>query len=77
LLIWEAVWFSTNITIVKLNTVSDMIPVTMPDAIFRAVDESLSFNHSSCDLSDLPVSDKSKDILMNDKARKNSIIMIG
>ena len=59
LLICEAAWFSSIITILKLNTVREIIPLTMADMMLLAV--LASFNDSQCafDFIAFPDSEKS------------------
>lgn len=73
----EAVWFSTIITIEKLNTVRVIIPAAIEDIILLAVEASRNRSQCNCDLNCFPCSEKSKDILRKERRRKAIAIIAG
>jgi hypothetical protein len=77
LLIWDAAWFNSIITIEKLNTVSEIMPPEMDVSIERAVLASRKLNQLSLDLRCFPVSEKSNSSIRMDNSKKPNDIRAG
>ena len=73
----DPAWFKTTITIVKENTVSDIIPAAMDELMLLAVEASCSFSHFQFVFKSVPVSEKSNAIIPYESIRKAIAIKAG
>jgi hypothetical protein len=77
LLICDAAWLRSIITILKLKTVREIRPLVIAEHILLAVLASIKLSQCKFNFIALPVGEKSNCIIKNENSKKHKAIMAG